>query len=94
MQQVAFEADLAELLGEADGRLLDADAVLRCWSQAVLNVRGTILALPLPEAQRFAILDAITDIPPSAYAKTAPESAAERDAHETATESIRGNPGP
>lgn len=68
LRKVRLECDLLQRkLDEADGRLLDADAVLRCWSQAVLNVRGAVLALPLPEANRHAILDAICEVPKRAY---------------------------
>ena len=81
LRKVRLECDLLQLRkDEAENRLLDADKVLQVWSQAVLIVRGTILALPLPEAQRFAILDAITDIPLSAYVRAAIESRAEEDA--------------
>lgn len=84
LRKVRLECDLLQRkLDEADGRLLDADAVLRCWSQAVLNVRGTILALPLPEANRYAILDAITDIPLNAYVRQAIETPVATSDHET-----------
>ena len=68
LRKVRLECDLLQRkLDEADGRLLDADAVLRCWSLAVLNVRGAVLALPLPEAHRHAILDAICEVPKRDY---------------------------
>ena len=68
LRKVRLECDLLQRkLDEADGRLLDADAVLRCWSQAVLNVRGAVLALPIPEANRHAILDAICEVPKRDY---------------------------
>ena len=74
LRKLRLECDLLQLRkDEAENRLLDADKVLQVWSQAVLIVRGTILALPLPEAQRFAILDAITDIPLSTYVREAIE---------------------
>ena len=80
LRKVRLECDLLQRkLDEADGRLLDADAVLRCWSQAVLNVRGAVLALPLPEANRHAILDAITEIPLSAYVNTKLKTPEETD---------------
>ncbi len=81
LRKLRLECDLLQLRkDEAENRLLDADAVLRCWSAAVLNVRGVVLSLPLPEANRHAVLDAITDIPLSTYVRGCVDSPAEEHA--------------
>ncbi len=98
LRKIRLEADILQLRkDEAENRLLDADKVLQVWSQAVLNIRGVVLALPLPEAQRFAALDAIVEIPKGEYVakpdRTPPElSGKAADDDQSVTESIRGTP--
>lgn len=74
LEKVRRETALLELrIAEAEGRLLDAGAVQKLWSQVLLALRQQILALPLPEIQRREILESLVEFDIVQYCRAALE---------------------